>query len=871
MIFGKGRRERELDEEIQAHFRLAEQDGHSAESARRDFGNVTLIKETARELWGWASIERLVEDMRIALRSLSRTPGTTATMILTLALGIGASTAIFSIVDGVLLRPLPYKDPGRLVAVWNRDVHERGPSKLFTPYRDFEAFQKNSRSFESIAATTWGGGFKILNRAGEATSVLAAPTSVNFFSLLGVAPAIGRTFVHEDLNRACTVVLAHKFWQSVLGGPADIAGRVLTLDNQPCTVAGVMPAAFAFYPDATSMWLLLTPDNPIVRQPDRGIGTFARLKPGVSIATAQRELQRLHIQVYEHDWRGARTEPMVYPLQQEFVWLASRNLRLTLLVLFAAVNLVLLIACVNVASLLLGRFVVRGKEFAIRTALGSGRVRLLRLLLTESLVLAAAGGVIGTLLASAALRYFRYANPVELPPGSTIAVDFPVLAFAGILALFTTLLAGFIPAWRASASDLHQALKAAGRTSSADAGRNRVTESLVVAEVTLSLLLMAGAGLMIGSVARFGSAPLGFSPEGLMTIGLSLPPSAHADEMRKLRFYDQAAQAVASIPGVESVALTASLPMRGIQGMNALVIDGRPTRNSGSKVPDVGLSSVSPGYFPVAGIQLKRGRNFNAYDRAESQPVAIINAALASRFFPGEDPLGKRVRVADAKEPDNPWLTIVGVVADEKRSTLYDEMAWVDTPTLYWPLSQHGFWDSVNLIFRAKKGQSQVAGEIQRRIQALDPGFPVGKVDSMQHILEEYLAYPRFRAALLASFSALALILAVVGLYGVLAQLVTQRRREIGIRMALGAARSDVVRMVARRGMRLAAIGIVLGLISVWGLTRLLTALLYGVSATDPATLAFATLALLAAAAVATCLPARRATRVDPMIALRYE
>jgi putative ABC transport system permease protein len=251
--------------------------------------------------------------------------------------------------------------------------------------------------------------------------------------------------------------------------------------------------------------------------------------------------------------------------------------------------------------------------------------------------------------------------------------------------------------------------------------------------------------------------------------------------------------------------------------------------------------------------------------------VAIITAALASRFFPGEDPLGKRVRVAEAKEPDNPWLTIVGVVADEKRSTLYDEMAWVDTPTLYWPLSQHAFWDSVNLIFRAKKGQSQVAGEVQRRIQALDPGFPVGKVDSMQHMLAEYLAYPRFRAALLASFSALALILAVVGLYGVLAQLVTQRTREIGIRMALGAARSDVLQMVARRGMRMAVIGIVLGLISVWGLTRLLTALLYGVSATDPATLAFVTLALLAAATIATCLPARRATRVDPMIALRYE
>jgi predicted permease len=871
-------RERDLDEEIQTHLNLAAQDrmrnGESRESAavsaRREFGNPTLIKEVARDVWGWTWVDRIVQDTRYGLRSFARTPASTAIIILTLALGIGASTAIFSIIDAVLLRPLPYKDPGRLVAVWDRESHERGTSKLFTPYRDFTEFQRGSQSFEQLGGATWATSPMILTGRGPAKSVLAIPSTLGFFSLLGVSPALGRTFQQSDLNRGCTVVLAHPFWQSVLGGQAGIVGQSLALDNQPCIVIGVMPAGFSFYPDATSMWKLETPTGEIARNPERrGIGTFARLKPGITIAFAQEELRRLHRQFNEHTRHGAETEPAIYPLRDEFTWLTGRNLRLTLLVLFGAVNFVLLIACVNVANLLLGRFIARQREFAIRVALGSGRRRLLRQLLTESLLLSCCAALLGTALATMAIHYFRAWNPIDIPPGTAVEVNVRVLVFTTALAVATTLLFGFIPAWKASAAGLNEALKASGRTSSPGSGGNRTARALVVAEVMLSLQLLAGAGLLIGSVVRFSSAPLGFTAQGLTSMSIALPRTTYSDDAQRLSFLERVVDSLHPLPGLQGMALSTILPVRGIQGFSALSVDGQPDPAPGHAFHGVGNGAIDPAYFSVIGLPLKRGRNFEPLDRQDSDPVAIVNEALAKKYFPNDNPIGKRIRPTGDPAP-NPWLKIVGVVADEKRSTVYNEMTWVDTPTVYRPLAQH-VPAQVSLLIRTGSDQAAVVREIQRKIGTLDPDVPVDNVETVQHLLSGYLAYPRFRAVALGGFAVLALLLALVGIYGVLAQMVAQRTREIGIRMALGATRANILKMIATQGMLLIGAGIVLGLGSVWALTRLLAALLYGISPTDPTTLGLVTLSLFGTALLATCLPARRATRVDPMVALRYK
>jgi putative ABC transport system permease protein len=871
-------RERDLDEEIQSHLRLAAQDrirngespDHASISARREFGNTTQIKEIARDIWRWTWLDRTIHDLRYGFRSFSRTPGATAVIILTLALGIGASTAIFSIIDAVLFKPLPYKDPARLVVVWDQEIHARGTSKLFTPYQDFKQFQQTATSLEQIGGATWATSPMILTGRGPAKNVLSIPSTLSFFSLLGVSPALGRTFQQSDLDRACTVVLAHKFWQSALGGQPGIVGQSLALDNQPCIVIGVMPSAFSFYPDATSMWRLETPTGEIARNPERrGIGIFARLKPGITISAAQEELRRLHHQFNEHNRHGAETEPTVYPLQDEFTWLTGRNLRLTLLVLFGAVNFVLLIACVNVANLLLGRFVVRQREFAIRAALGSGRRRLLRQLLTESLLLSTSAAILGTALAAVAIHYFRALNPIDMPPGTVVEVNFRVLLFTVTLAVLTTLLFSLFPAWKASAGNLDEALKSSGRSSSQGAGSNRTSRALVVAEVMLSLQLLAGAGLLISSVVRFSSAPLGFPPQGLTSIAIGLPRTTYADDPQRLSFYERIADGLHPLPGLQQFAFSTTLPVRGIQGFNALSIEGRPDPTPANAFHGVGQVTIDPAYFPVIGLPLERGRNFEPFDREHSEPVAIVNEALAKRYFPHEDPLGKHLRPTGDPDP-NPWLRIVGVVANEKRSTVYNEMTWVDTPTIYHPLAQH-VPAQINLLIRSTGGQAGLIDQVRQKIATLDPGVPVDGAESVQHLLSGYLAFPRFRAVMLGGFAVLALLLALVGIYGVLAQSVAQRTREIGIRMALGATRANVLKNVAAQGMLLTGIGILLGLGSVWALARLLAALLYGVGPTDPMVLGLVTLALLGAALLATYLPATRATTVDPTVALRYE
>lgn len=862
MFWRKANRERDLDEEIRTHFRMAEQDGRTAEAARREFGNITQIKETARELWGWGWFDRLAQDVRFAVRTFTRNPGATIIIVLTLAAGIGANTAVFSILDAVLLKQLPYRDPGRLVSILDLEKKAGGRATFFDLYSDYENWTKNSRLFEGFAASTWAGGLgKILSGGGPARSVAALPVTADYFNVLGVQPAVGRTFQPSDRDRGCVVVLSDAFWRSA-GGPV---GKPLRLDNQDCTVLGVMPPGFAVYPNPASMlWLLMArPDHP-----DRvGVFVTGRLKPGVSMAAAEAELVTLHRQLHQHDRWGALMEPRIYELQSEFTWLTGHNLKLSLMVLFAAVTVVLLICCANVSNLLVGQSLARQREMAIRAALGSGRARLLRQLLTESLLLGLSAAFTGALLATAAVYYFRAANPIDLPPATIVRVDAGILAFTMLLSIVATVVFGLAPSWKTSRADLNTALKAGGRSSSQDAGAQRFGHSLIVVEVALTVILLAGAGLLIQSVNNFASAPLGFQADGLITASIRLPQENYAKPEQRVQFYDRLLDTLRSSPGVEGEALSTFSPASGPGAVSVLAVEGQPDPEAG-RVPDVGTQPVSPDYFRVMKMPLRRGRFFDERDRQNSEPVTIVNESLAGKYFPNEDPVGKRVRAFDGPGNNNRWLRIIGVVGNERRTATASEMGWEDAPVTYLPWSQNAAISGVVLLKTRLEGAA-IAGLIQRA--SGDPDIAVGDIETVPRAIAKILAYPRFRALLLAGFAGLALLLALVGLYGVLSRLVARRTQEIGIRMALGARRADVLAMVAREGMALAAIGVVLGLVSVWGLTRLMKALLYGVSATDPVTLGLVTAAILGSAALAAFVPARRATRVDPMIALRDE
>jgi putative ABC transport system permease protein len=810
------------------------------------------------------------QDIGYAFRIFAKAPGFTAIVILTLALGIGANTAIFSIVQAVLLRPLPFHEPGRLVVVWERALHEKGLSKLFDMYRDFDAYSRNNQSFEKIAAATWATGGRILTGHGPARSVLTIPATVDFFTMLGVGPEVGRTFSPDDLNRGCSVVLEHRFWQNSLNGDKGIIGKSLRMDDLECVVLGVMPASFVFYPDETAMWSLLTPNHPIARDPERnGVGIFARLKPGVSIETAQREVEQLHRSAHGNDRHIGLVEPVVYPLHEEFTFLTGRNLKLSIIVLFAAVSVVLLIACVNVANLLLGRSLAREKELAVRAALGSGRARLLRQLLTESLLLSVAAAVLGTGLAALAVHYFQVANPIDLPPGEKAELSLPVLAFTALLAIVTSLIFGFVPAWKASRIDLNQTLKAGGRGTSADSRRQWLGKGLVVVEVMLSLLLLVGAGLLIQSVNKFSAVPLGFSTDRLITMFLSMPRATYAKPETRVQFYNSVLAAMSSLPEAQGATITSSPPLQGTQGGAALSILGRPDGAPAAMLHDVAQLSVSGSYFQTLGLPIIAGRTFDARDQAGAPTVAIVNEALAKRYFKNMDPIGQEIRFFGAPEATNPWLTIAGVAGDERRATLA-EMTWVEPPLVYLPVTQRPSGGGV-LILRTAMPQARIGAAVQERLATIDPNVPVTNINTVQHMLSKNLAYPQFRAVLFGVFAALALLLAVVGLYGVISQLVAQRTHELGVRMALGAQQTDVLKMVVREGLELTVIGVGLGLIAASWLARFIAALLFGVSATDVVTMAIGSAVLILAALVATYLPARRATKVDPVVALRYE
>ncbi|HLW43849.1 MAG TPA: ABC transporter permease [Candidatus Acidoferrales bacterium] len=869
-LFRKGKQDARLDSEVRFHVEQQIADNiaagvNPAEARRRalaQFGGVEYVKEECREARGTHFIETLLQDIRYALRMLRKSPGFTAIAVLTLALGIGANTAIFSIADAVLLRPLPYNNANRLVVVWQSDAQHRTTGAWFDTYREFQEWRQYSHSFANLAAATWANRSEtILDWSGNPQRVLSIPVTVDFFSMLGVQPARGRTFDSADLQNPCTVVLSDGFWHGVLGGQ-NIVGNTLTLNGQTCAVVGIMPKNFSFYPKQTQLWNLITPQSDYAKHPWKWqVGVFGLLNPGVSRASAEDELSALQEGIVHEAPPNSMPEkalPDILDLQFNFTWLAGRNLRTSIIVLLAAVAFVLLIACVNIAGLLLGRASERSKEFGIRAALGSSRFRTIRQLVTESMLLSGCGALLGTFAAIAAVRYLNAANPVELPPGNPVTIDWRILLFTAALAVVTGLLFGLFPAWKASRCDLNNLLKKNAPSSS------RVNKLFVVAQVALSLILLAGAGLLIESLFHLTSTPLGFEPRNLLAGYIDFPGKAYPASAQRLNFYDKLEDNISALAGVKGVAFA---PLSAYDG-NPLAVEGRYVAPN-ARADDVCQQPASSNYFQVMDIPLLRGREFDSGDREKTLPVAIINEALAREYFPNEDPLGKRIKVGDSDNKD-PWLTIVGIVGNVKSFTVFKEMGYAADPCVYLPLKQDG-GDSVAILIRTAGNPGLLIPAVRSEFSKLDGTLPPPDLTTMNDWLAQFLTQPRFRTFLLSIFAAMALLLCAVGIYGVLGQSVAQRRHEIGIRMAVGAQPRDILRLIIWQGIVLTLAGIVIGIAGSLALARLIVNLLYDVGATDPLTFGLVAVLVIIVSLAACYIPARRAMRVDPMVALRYE
>jgi predicted permease len=793
-----------------------------------------------------------MRDVRYALRTWWRRPGFALVAVATLAVAIGGCAAVFSVVEAVLLRPLPYADSDRLVAIWDAHVTDRNLAKIFPSFADFETWRRDSRTIELASAVTWATGDQVLTGDGPARLALAIPASLDFFTLLGVTPAMGRAFEAADLTRGCTVVLAAGFWRHALAARADIVGRSLALDSRACTVAGVMPDGFSFYPAAADMWMLITPNREqLPSDRHQGVAVFARLRPGVTRERAAAEVVALHRQAHGGDAHGSAFGPIMSPLREEFTWLAGRNLRATLVVLFAAVTVVLLIAGVNVANLLLGRSLERQRELAIRAAIGSGRWRLVRQLLTEALLLSSFATVAGLGIAVTALAYVRTRAPVELPPGTRVALDGGVLLFAIAIAFVTALAFGIVPAWRSSHADIQSVLK--GQDAASERGRPARTRSLLVAvEMASAMMLLVGAGLLTQSIARFAAVPLGFNPDGLLTMSVRLPRTTYPQARARADFYQRLLDGAAALPGADGAALTTSLLRGGSVSM--LLVDGRPDPSPDVEPPTVGEDVVSVDYFRVMQVPVRAGRGFEPADRDGALAVSIVNEALARKHFPDEDPIGRRIRT-----PNTAWSTIVGVVADTKHTNVFQEMSWIDSPTIFRPVMQEPITNAA-VIVRSRAPGSIGAG-IQRLAAELDPGVPVANLQSMRDRMARELAYPAFRAVVLNAFAAVALALAAVGLYAVLAQLVAQRTREFGVRIALGARPRDILALVGVQGGVPTMAGLAVGIAAALALERVLSSMLYGAGTADAIAIVAVAGVLLLTASVAIAVPAARAMR----------
>jgi len=808
-----------------------------------------------------------MHDLRFAVRQLVRHPGFALVSVLALGLGIGANTAIFCVVNALLLRPLPYRDSSRLVVVWDHLV-KLGLDRFPVSYANYLDYRAQNSVFEEVAAFAYAE-FN-LTAADQAERVPGMRVSANLLPMLGVAPVAGRFFTNQEngIGRSNVVVLSDSLWQRRFGGDRSIVGRTVMLDGNALTVVGILPANFSFSAGgpAPELWLPveLRPD------PDRTAGALeliARLKPGVTVAQASTGLRAVArgIEDRYHPYRGPHGEDAGYgvaviPLRDELYG----SMRRGLLVLLAAVAFVLLIACANVASLLLARTAVRRREIAVRLSLGAGRFRLVRQLLVESITLSTAGGLLGCVLAFWGVNAMRAMMPDSLPHLEKIPLDVRVLGFAVAVSLATGVIFGLAPALEGSAPALSETLKQVGRGLTGAASSRRVRRVLITAEVALSLVLVIGAGLLIKSFARLISVHPGFRAEKLITARISLSEQTYQDGGRVAGFYSDLLERARTLPGVLSVSVVSQLPLTGGPGGDPFSIEGRPY-DTHSRTPQITSHQViGPDYFRTMQIPLLAGRIFR--DR-ESQPAVIINQTMARGFWPGDlsQAIGRRILLG-APRPGSPWLTITGVVGDVRNSSLAAE----PIPQMYVPIDQTPAL-SMALVVRTARDPGSVISAVRGQLFSMDPNQPLYDIKTMDQRVAATVAQPRFQTVLLGAFGALALLLAAIGIYGVIAQSVIDRTHEIGIRLALGARPGSVLRSVIWEGLGMGLAGTGLGIAATLPLARLLSRLLYGVPALDAGTFLSASLVLMAVMLAASYLPARRAAKLDPAAALRWE
>ena len=817
-------------------------------------------------------MEAVWRDIRYGARALLKSPGFSLAVVLTLALGIGANTAVFSVVNFILLRSQEYANPDQLVIIWERNV-KRGVSDSPTSFANFVDFRDNPKSVDIASFTDTN-----FNLTGgeQPERVPGLRVSANLFSLLGVNPAHGRWFATgEDKPGAGRVLmLSYGLWQRSFGGNPNLVNQTVQLNGQSYTVVGVMPATFKFPPSFSVMvgtseetisnadlWVPLTTDDvPLVRD-IRNLKMIGRLKPGVTTPQAQAEINSIASRLdKEYPDVNSGIESHVISLHEQ----VTGDIRLALLILMTAVGLVLLIACANVANLLLAKATSRQKEIAIRVALGASRLRILRQLLTESLLLGVLGGLLGLVFAIVGAKSLIAFVTVSLPRLRDFSFDSKVLLFTLAISLITSLLFGLAPAIDASKPNLNEALKEGGRSSSGSSARNRLRSALVIAEVALAVVLVTASGLMFRSFVRLQHVNPGFNPQNVLTLEIELPEAAYRADQQQRVFQQQLLQKVRSIPGVQYASTVDNLPFSGNAFNSSFMIEGRPIPPITER-PRAFYRVIGLDYFSTMGIHLVRGNQFSDRDTVDVPGIAIINDAAARKYWPGEDPLGKRIK-RGRPESKNPWLTIAGIVGSANQLSLREETQ----PEIYLPYLQNTS-RTFTLVARTNSDPRMLAGSIRKEVWATNKDLPVSSMKLMEELISNSVAQPRFYVILLSVFAALALILAAVGVYGVMSYSVTLRTRDIGIRMALGARPVDIFKHIVGQALLLGLIGLGVGIVLAITSTRVMSSLLYGINATDPLTLAITSLVLLAVALLASYVPARRATRVDPMVTLRYE
>jgi putative ABC transport system permease protein len=814
-------------------------------------------------------MDKLWQDLKYGIRMLTKSPGFTAIAVLTLALGIGANTAIFSVVNAELLRPLPFRDSSQLVSIGTSNSRIHSVSGAMS-YPDFLDLRSQNRVLENMAAYTDTS--VTLTGVDQPAHLIGAQVSASLFDVLGATPELGRTFTpEEDQPHHHVVILSHQIWKSRFAGDPQIIGRTILLDKSGYTVVGVMPPSFQFplSREATTIWTTMsafqeTPDNTPGMAQERGahfLRSIGRLKPGVTVAQVQAGMDVIMSSLSKQ-----------YPDTNKY-WIAhvsseqyrmTRAIRPALFVMMIAVGFVLLIACVNVANLLLARATARTREIAIRAALGAGRNRLVKQLLTESFVLAVVAGVLGLLLAMWGSEILVRLSPDQLPRTSEIHVDGFVMAFTLGIAVFTGLLFGLAPAMHVSHSSIVDSLKEGALSTTASKARFSLRNSLVVVEMALALILLVSAGLLIRSLIRMQDVNPGFDPHNVVTANIDLPDAKYSDA-QKAAFFQNLIPKMSGLPGIQSAAAVYPLPMGGDEIRTTFEIEGRPVAKSDEALTS--LRDITPNYFATMRIPLLQGRDFDVREQPKSTPVVIVNEALARQFFSGENPIGKHIKPGISAGADQPVMReIIGVVGNVKHSDLVSDF----TPESYIPSAQIPF-GSMTLVARSSQEPHSVAKMLTGTVQSMDPDIPTYAWKTAEEYLDGTLSVPRFNTVLLALFAGLAMVLTAVGLYGVISYTVAQRTHEIGIRMALGAKPQDMMKLIVGQGFQLGLVGVGIGCTVAVGLTHFLSSLLFGVTATDPISYVGVIVLLFTVVVVACYVPARRAMRVDPMVALRHE